>query len=83
MNSPTILLPQELARANEGRRVLELPAHHVRPLVQAQRQVAVPADPAAVRLASDRGDKRTRVDDRLGGRANGDGHRCLPRGAVR
>lgn len=39
------LLPQELAAADEGRGVLELPAHHVGPLVQAQRQVAVAADP--------------------------------------
>ena len=39
------LLPEELARADEGRGVLELPAHHVGPLVQAQRQVPVAADP--------------------------------------
>jgi len=39
------LLPEELARADEGRWVLELPAHHVGPLVQAQRQVAVAPDP--------------------------------------
>ena len=42
------LLPQELARADERRRVLELPAHHVRPLIQTQRQIAVAADPARV-----------------------------------
>ena len=39
------LLPQELARADEGRGLLELPAHHVGPLIQPQRQVAVAADP--------------------------------------
>ena len=41
-------LPQELAAADEGRGVLELPAHHVGPLVQSQRQVAVAADPLGV-----------------------------------
>lgn len=39
------LLPQELARADEGRRVLEFPAHHIGPLVQPQRQVPVGPDP--------------------------------------
>ena len=39
------LLPQELAGADEGRRVLELPAHHIRPLVQPQRQVSVAPNP--------------------------------------
>ena len=39
------LLPEELARADEGRGVLELPAHHVRPLVEPQRQIPVAADP--------------------------------------
>ena len=39
------LLPQELACADEGCRVLELPAHHIRPLVQPQRQVSVAPNP--------------------------------------
>lgn len=39
------LLPQELARADERRGLLKLPAHHIGPLVQPQRQVAVAADP--------------------------------------
>ena len=39
------LLPQELAGADEGRRVLELPAHHICPLIQAQGQVPVAPDP--------------------------------------
>ena len=42
------LLPQELARADEGRGVLELPAHHVGPLVQPQGQVSVAPDPLQV-----------------------------------
>jgi len=42
------LLPQELARADEGRGVLELPPHHVGPLVEPQRQVTVAADPLGV-----------------------------------
>ena len=45
---PRFHLPEELPRADERRRVLELPPHDVRPLVQTQRQVAVPADPASV-----------------------------------
>ena len=39
------LLPQELAGADERRRVLELPSHDVGPLIQAQREVAPGADP--------------------------------------
>lgn len=46
---PRIYLPEELARADERRRVLELPPHDVRPLVQTQREVAVAADPSGIR----------------------------------
>jgi hypothetical protein len=38
-------LPQELAAADEGCGVLELPTDNVCPLIQAQGQVAVAADP--------------------------------------
>lgn len=46
---PRFYLPEELARADERRRVLELPADDVRPLVQTQREVAVAADPSGIR----------------------------------
>mmetsp|Transcript_6977 Transcript_6977/g.16127 ORF Transcript_6977/g.16127 Transcript_6977/m.16127 type:complete len:287 (+) Transcript_6977:397-1257(+) len=39
------LLPEELARPEEGRGVLELPPDHVRPLVELQGEVAVAPDP--------------------------------------
>ena len=39
------LLPEELARADERRRVLELPPHDVGPLVEPEGQVAPRADP--------------------------------------
>ena len=51
------LLPEELGRAQEHPRA-QLPADHVRPLVEQHRQVAVRADPLGHELA----------DDRLGGR---------------
>ena len=42
------LAPQELAGAEEGDRVFELPSHDVAPLVQPERQVSVAADPLGV-----------------------------------
>ena len=39
------LLPKELARPKERGGIFELPAHHVAPLVDLQRKVAVTADP--------------------------------------
>jgi len=42
------LLPQELARADEGGGVAELPAHHVGPLIELQGQVPPAADPLQV-----------------------------------
>jgi hypothetical protein len=47
------LLPEELGRAQEHPRA-QLPADHVRPLVQQHRQVAVRADPLGHVLADDR-----------------------------
>ena len=41
-------LPEELAGADEGGGVRELPANRVGPLVQAEGEVAVTADPAGV-----------------------------------
>mmetsp|Transcript_36259 Transcript_36259/g.91114 ORF Transcript_36259/g.91114 Transcript_36259/m.91114 type:complete len:471 (+) Transcript_36259:51-1463(+) len=58
------LLPQKLAAADEGRGVLELPAHDVGPLVQLERQVAVAADPLRV----------VGVHHRLRGGADGQRH---------
>ena len=52
-------LPEELGGAQEQARA-HLPAHHVGPLVDQQRQVAVALDPAG----------EGRADDRLGGRAD-------------
>ncbi|KAI3476391.1 hypothetical protein L1887_62043 [Cichorium endivia] len=57
------LLPEELARAEEGLRVLELPAHDAVPLVELERQVAVALDPLCV----------VGVHDGLGGGTDGDG----------
>ena len=45
MKQSLACLPEKLAGADEGGGVLELPAHHVGPLVQPQRQVAVAANP--------------------------------------
>mmetsp|Transcript_86091 Transcript_86091/g.251888 ORF Transcript_86091/g.251888 Transcript_86091/m.251888 type:complete len:430 (+) Transcript_86091:1041-2330(+) len=42
------LLPEELPRAQEGRRLLDLPPHDAAPLVQLHRQVSVRLDPAGV-----------------------------------
>ena len=47
------LLPEELAGADEGRGVLKLPAHHVCPLVQPQRQVPVAAYPLRAQCTED------------------------------
>ena len=47
------LLPEELHRAQEQART-HLPANHVRPLVEQNRQVAPGLDPAAVRIPDDR-----------------------------
>jgi hypothetical protein len=43
--SSVTLLPEELARSNEGRGMLEFPANDVRPLVEQQRQVTIRVDP--------------------------------------
>mmetsp|Transcript_35794 Transcript_35794/g.61579 ORF Transcript_35794/g.61579 Transcript_35794/m.61579 type:complete len:370 (-) Transcript_35794:37-1146(-) len=59
------LLPEELTRAQERSGVLELPAHHVTPLVEFHGEVAVTADPL--------GEKR--VHDGLTGGADGNGLR--------
>ena len=56
------LLPQELTRSDERRRVLEFPTDDVTPLVQSQRQVSVRVNPIRV----------VRVHDRLGRRSNRD-----------
>ena len=58
------LLPEELAGAQEEARP-QLPADHVRPLVEQQRQVAVGVDPLRHLLAEDRLAGRPH-DDRLG-----------------
>src|SRR5262249_39934358 len=52
-------LPEELGRAQEQARA-HLPAHHVAPLIDEQRQVAVTLDPVAISIP----------DDRLGGGAD-------------
>jgi hypothetical protein len=56
-------LPQELSGPNERHRVLELPPHHVVPLVELQRKVSMRLDLAG----------KVRVHGRLAGRANGNG----------
>jgi len=38
-------LPQELSRAQERSGVFELPAHHIAPLVELERKIAVRSDP--------------------------------------
>jgi hypothetical protein len=43
--SSVALLPEKLARSNEGRGMLEFPANDVRPLVEQQRQVTIRVDP--------------------------------------
>jgi hypothetical protein len=58
------LLPEELARAQEDPRA-QLPAHHVGPLVEQQRQVAVAAHPLGHELA-DHGLAGGAHHDRLG-----------------
>mmetsp|Transcript_3892 Transcript_3892/g.9166 ORF Transcript_3892/g.9166 Transcript_3892/m.9166 type:complete len:306 (+) Transcript_3892:1190-2107(+) len=47
------LLPEELAGADEGRRVLELPAHDVAPLVKLEREISVRPDPLGERRVHD------------------------------
>mmetsp|Transcript_19844 Transcript_19844/g.45749 ORF Transcript_19844/g.45749 Transcript_19844/m.45749 type:complete len:235 (+) Transcript_19844:1440-2144(+) len=56
------LLPQELARAQKWRRVLELPPHHIVPLVELERQISMRMDPPLKRW----------VHDRFGGGTDGD-----------
>mmetsp|Transcript_22026 Transcript_22026/g.74075 ORF Transcript_22026/g.74075 Transcript_22026/m.74075 type:complete len:439 (+) Transcript_22026:276-1592(+) len=48
------LLPEELPRPEEGGRVLELPADHVVPLVELEREVPVGPDPLGVGRVHDR-----------------------------
>ena len=43
--SSVSLLPEELARSNEGRGMLEFPANDVCPLVEQQRQITIRVDP--------------------------------------
>ncbi len=59
-------LPQELAGADEGGGVLELPAHHVAPLVQLQGQV-----PARERRVGGKGKRKG--EGKKGGREKGRG----------
>mmetsp|Transcript_12635 Transcript_12635/g.46666 ORF Transcript_12635/g.46666 Transcript_12635/m.46666 type:complete len:337 (+) Transcript_12635:2355-3365(+) len=47
------LLPQELARADERRGILELPPDDVAPLIQLQRQIPVTANPLCVERVHD------------------------------
>jgi len=56
-------LPEEFSRPNERHWVLELPPHHVVPLVELQREVAVRLDLAG----------KVRVHGRLAGGTDGDG----------
>ena len=67
------LLPQELARADERRRVLELPTNDVRPLVQTDRQVTMSTNPTSVRCLLSLLDKPTGIDDRLRSGTNSHG----------
>eukprot|EP01137_Pigoraptor_chileana_P007188 Opistho-2@52440 len=42
------LLPEELARADKGRRVLELPPHDIAPLIELEREVPVRLNPLSI-----------------------------------
>ena len=63
--SSVALLPEELARSNEGRGMFEFPANDVRPLVEQQRQVTIRVDPLCKARVHD-GFTRGADSDRLG-----------------